>query len=325
MRGIELTPEYPVDQIATLGSLAENHNFDTIFVSSHYNNRDPFISLSHICQQTNQINIGPGVVNPYETHPVTLISKIATLDEASNGRSVFGIGAGDASTLSNLGIIRDSPLRRVLETIHVSRSLFTGNRISHEGTFDAIDAGLNFEPINANIPIFVGAQGPHMIQMAAKYADGVLFNGAHPQDFAWAESKVKLGLNERSSSLGEFSFTAYSSVSIDPDPTRAREAARPPVAFIAAGANDTVLNKHSIDISIAREIEQHIAAGNFTKAFSCVTNQMIDTFCIAGDEQDVKERFQELNTYVDSIVTAAPLGPSPRDSIPLIASVFDKL
>jgi len=48
---------------------------------------------------TNEIRLGPGVVNPYETHPVKLAAQTATIDEISDGSSVvFGVGAGDRSS-----------------------------------------------------------------------------------------------------------------------------------------------------------------------------------------------------------------------------------
>jgi len=109
---------------------------------------------------------------------VKLASQVATLDEVSGGRAVLGVGAGDASTLRNLGFERDRPLRRVLETFKVAQDLWAGERVDHDGTFVARDAGLNYEV--GEVPVYVGAQGPHMLRMAGKHADGVLVNASHP-------------------------------------------------------------------------------------------------------------------------------------------------
>ncbi|WP_139136051.1 LLM class flavin-dependent oxidoreductase, partial [Haladaptatus sp. W1] len=72
MRGIELTPEEPISELVEHGKTAEDEGFDTLFASSHYNNRDPFTVLSRVADATEDIRLGPGVVNPYESHPVTL-------------------------------------------------------------------------------------------------------------------------------------------------------------------------------------------------------------------------------------------------------------
>ncbi len=184
--GIELTPEHPLEEIADLAALAEDEGFDLALSSSHYFNRDPFVALSWMASATDEIRLGPGVVNPYETHPVRLAAQAATIDEVSDGRGVFGIGAGDRSALSNLGVEHDRPLRRVLETFDVARDLWAGETVTHEGTFTAKDASLNLE--ECNLPVYVGAQGPHMLRMSAKHADGVLINAAHPRDLEWLQA-----------------------------------------------------------------------------------------------------------------------------------------
>jgi len=322
MIGIELTPEHPVERMARLGEHAEASGFDTVFSSSHYNNRDPLVALDRIGVRTDEIRLGPGVVNPYETHPVTLASRVASLDEASGGRAVFGIGAGDRSTLENLGFDRDRPLRRVLEAFRVAQDLFAGERVDHDGTFRAIDAGLNFEPPSEQIPVYVGAQGPHMIRMAAKHADGVLLNGSHPKDFAWAAEQVEAGLQERPDDRGAFDFAAYASVSVAADGEAAREASRPPVAFIAAGAAPPVLDRHGIDHERAEEIGEYISAGDFEAAFGAVTERMTDAFCIAGTPQRVEKRIDAVMEHADSFVAGSPLGPDLDEAIRLAGSAL---
>ncbi|MFQ3319108.1 MAG: 5,10-methylenetetrahydromethanopterin reductase [Natronomonas sp.] len=322
MIGIELTPEEPVSRIASLGEHAEANGFDTIFASCHYNNRDPFVALDRIARTTDSVRLGPGVANPYETHPVTLASRVATLDEASDGRAVFGIGAGDKSTLSNLGFDHDRPLRRVLETFKVANDLFAGERVDHDGTFVAKDAGLNYDEAVGDIPTYVGAQGPHMIRMAAKHADGVLLNGSHPRDFEWAAAQVEQGLADRPDERGDFDFAAYAALSIAEEAEAARAAARPPVAFIAAGAAPPVLDRHDLNVSRAETIGEHIAAGAFDEAFGTVSEEMIDAFCIAGTPSTVEKRVAAVLEYADSFVAGAPLGPDLETAIELAGAVL---
>jgi len=321
MIGVELTPEHPLEEVAELGERAEREGFDTVFASCHYNNRDPFVALDRIARRTDDVAVGPGVANPYEHHPVALAARVASLDEATDGRAVFGLGAGDRTTLSNLGYDHDRPLRRVLETTRVARRLFDGDRVDHDGTFVARDAGLNFADVVGEVPVYVGAQGPHMTRMAAKHADGVLFNGAHPRDVAWAAERVAEGLAERRDERDAFEFVAYASVSIAEDREAALAAARPPVAFIAAGAAPPVLERHDLDVDVAEDIGDAIAAGAFDAAFDTVTPAMVDAFCIAGTPSTVAERVQAVLEHADGLVVGAPLGPDLEAAIELAGSV----
>ncbi|MFC4988968.1 5,10-methylenetetrahydromethanopterin reductase [Saliphagus infecundisoli] len=306
MKGIEFTPEHPPDELADLAALAEAEGFEAAFASSHYFNRDPFVTLSRMAAATEEIRLGPGVVNPYESHPATLAARVATVAEVSDGRALLGLGAGDRSALAALGIDRDRPLRRVLETMDVVRDLWQGKTVSREGTFEVREASLNTP--SAAIPVYVGAQGPDMLRMAAKHADGVLVNASHPDDLAWAEERLEEGRAERGRD-GEFEALSWASVSVAEDRDDAREAARPPVAFIAADVAEPVLERHGIAGEDARSVGEALEAGEFSTAFERVTPAMLDAFSIAGTPREVEERFEAVLEHVDGIVVGSPLGP----------------
>jgi 5,10-methylenetetrahydromethanopterin reductase len=321
MRGIELTPEIPVAEVAALGARAEAAGFDAVFASCHYNNRDPFLALGRVAAATEDVLVGPGVANPYDTHPVKLASQTATLDELSGGRALFGVGPGDASTLANLGVDRDRPLRRVLETFKVARDLWAGERVDHDGTFVARDAGLNYEPA-AGIPVYVGAQGPHMLRMAGKHADGVLVNASHPADLSWSADRVAEGAADRVAD-GAVDVAAYASVSVAEDEAAALAAARPPVAFIAAGAAPPVLERHGIDGERAGEVGDAIEAGEFETAFDLVTDAMLAAFSVAGTREQVADQLAAVGEHVDSVVAGSPLGPDRAAAVDLLADALD--
>jgi 5,10-methylenetetrahydromethanopterin reductase len=319
MLGIELTPEHPTERVVEFGVTAESAGYDTVFTTCHYNNRDPFAVLSRLAAETTDVRLGPGVANPYDRHPVALAGQVATLAEASDGRAVFGIGPGDPSTLENLGLADERGLRSVLEAFAVARRLWDGERVDHDGTFTAASAGLNFEP-PGDIPVYVGGEGPQMCRMAAKHADGLLFNGSHPDDLRWAREQVDDGLGDRPEERGDFELAAYASVSVAEDREAAREAARPAVAFIAAGAAPPVLARHGVDEERARDIGAHISAGRFSEAFAAVSPAMVDAFCMAGTKTEVAERMAGVRECADSVVVGAPLGPDVEEAIGLAAA-----
>jgi 5,10-methylenetetrahydromethanopterin reductase len=326
LNGIELTPEHPIDRLTNLARRAESEGFDAVFTSCHYNNRDPFAALTAIADATEGVRVGPGVANPYESHPAVLASRVATLAERSDGRALFGLGAGDRSTLRALGIEQDRPLRRVLETMQVSRRLWAGERVDHDGTFAATDARLNYD-VDGSIPVYVGGQGPDMLRMAAKHADGVLINASHPDDVAWASERVTEGLAEREDTgpeTADFDALAFASVSVAEDADAAYEAARPPVAFIVGGAADRVLERHGADTALAHEIGTAIERGAFRDAFGAVTEQMIEAFCVAGTLETVATDLAAIREHVDGIVVGAPLGPDLETAVELAARAIDR-
>jgi 5,10-methylenetetrahydromethanopterin reductase len=166
-----------------------------------------------------------------------------------------------------------------------------------------------------------------MIRMAAKHADGVLVNASHPKDFAWADEQVEKGLVERPDERGgrdEFDFAAYASVSVAKDAETAREAARPPVAFIAGGSAPPVLDRHGIDRERAEDIGENIESGDFSTAFEAVTPEMVDAFCIAGTPETAAEKIAGVLDYADSFVAGSPLGPDPKVAVSLVGAACDR-
>jgi 5,10-methylenetetrahydromethanopterin reductase len=313
-RGIELTPEHPIDRLVELAGEAESAGFGTALVSCHYFNRDPFLAAGRIARTTD-LQVGPAAANPYDTHPAVLAARMATLQEESGGRGVFGVAPGDRSTLSTLGIERERPLRRTLETVRVARRLWDGDAVEHDGTFAVGGGELTFEVDRP--PAYVGAQGPDMIRMSAKHADGVLLNAAHPTDFEWAADRVEEGLDARPDGSGEFDFVAFASCSVGATAEEARKAARPPVAFIAGGAPEPVLRRHGIDPEAAATVSERLSAGEMRAAFGAVTPGMIDAFSVAGTTETVADRLAAILEYADGVVVGSPLGPDPDEAVEL--------
>lgn len=292
---------------------AEDLGLDAALMSCHYFNRDPFLTLTAVAEATEQIDVGPVAVNSYEYHPTTLASKMSTLDEFSDGRALFGIGAGDQSTLKEQGIERERPLRRVLETIRATRSLWRGMSVDHAGTFATENARLRYD---ANCtPIYVAAQGTHMTRMGMKHADGVFFQAAHPADLRWLQDQ----LHDSTESIQpeESDIIAYVPLSVDDDRGKAIDYARGVVATVVAGANDDILERHAIDLSASERLREDVVSESFDLAMNRVTLRMVDRFAVAGTPEMVADRLDRLFSFdfVDGIVLAPPLGPDTEFAI----------
>lgn len=321
--GIELTPDQPVSDMVSLAVTAESAALDAVFVSNHFDNRDPFQVLGAIARHTDSVSLGPGVVNPYESHPVRLATQIATVSEVAPGRVVCGIGAGDRATLTKLGIEQDRPVSRTAEAIGIIRQLLGGETVNTRGIVSAQGARLSFEP--TAVPIYVGAQGPTMLRMAGVEADGVLINGAHPVDYDHAIPHVRQGLSSREAPVDSFRTTGFVCTSLADDSDAAKHAATPPTAFITAGAPDQIIARHGIDTTRVERIRRALERGNHAEAYEAVTDQMRAAFCVAGTPERVKDRLIEIGAYVDALVIGSPLGPDRTRAIELLASITDDI
>lgn len=312
--GIEFVPEEPAAKIGYLAKLAEDVGFDTVWVTDHYNNRDVYTTLAVVSMLTNKVKLGTGVTNPYTRSTAVTASSIGAINELSGGRAILGIGPGDKATFEIMGIEWDKPLTRVKESVFAIRALLARERVNQAGMRGA---QLKFNP--GNIPIYLGAQGPKMLELAGAIADGVLINASHPDDFKFAVPVIKEGAEKAGRRPQDVQICAYASFSADKDRAKAVNASKMVVAFIVAGSPQNVLERHGIEPGDAKKITDSIAKGDFKSVLSGVTTEMVEAFSIAGTPEDCLARVNELqNTGVTQIVVGSPIGPNRESAIKLI-------
>jgi len=321
--GIEFVPssEFSTLDVAYHARNAEELGFSNVWITDHYNNRNVYVTLTHVALYTNRITIGAGVTNPYHINPAVIASSIATIDEIAGGRTVLGIGAGDYTTLSNLGIERKKALAAMRESVKIIRQLWAGKSISIEGdVFNIPKAKLGFA-IDHIMPIYLAAQGPKMTALSAELTEGVLINGSHPSDFIYAMEILKreaLKL-ERVIRPPNFDLAAYTVFSVASSREAAEKASKIPIAYIIAGSLPEVLERHGISIENAKKIYDLVFRRKHKEAGDAVTDDMVETFAIVGDVDECIDKIESLiKTDVSQIVCGSPLGEDVTKAIRVI-------
>ena len=314
MFGIEFVPDESVLKIGYMAKLAEDAGFGNIWITDHYNNRDVWTTLAVLSLLTNKISLGTGVTNPYTRNAAITASSIASINELSGGRAILGIGPGDKATFDKMGIDWDKPLSRVKETVLAIRAFLAKEQVSQAGF-----KGAQMSFSTSKIPIYIGAQGPKMLELAGAISDGVLINASHPDDFKFAVPMIRAGAEKAGRKPEDVQVCAYASFSADKDPAKAVNASKIVVAFIVAGSPENVLERHGIGMDEAKAISDAISRFDFKGAMDGVTTKMTEAFSISGAPADCRARIDELlSTGVTQIVVGSPIGPNKESAIKLI-------
>jgi len=318
--GIEFVPHEPYWKIIYYAIQAERGGFSNLWVTDHFNDRNVYVTLTAVAIYTNRITFGPGVTNPYMVNPVFTAQAIATLNELAPERVVLGMGAGDKTTLESVGVEMQKPLTAVQEAVDIFRKITSGESVVYKGeVFNTAGAKFLFKP-KVGIPVYVGAQGPKMLELAGKIGDGVLINASHPKDVEYAVNCVKEGIRQASKKLNEVDIAAYTSFSVHEDIKKANKAAARVVSFIVAGSPPQVLERHAIDVKKAEEIKEALKANDWAKAFGGVTPEMISAFSVCGTPDVCTERIAELlKSGISQFVVGSPIGANVREAINLIS------
>src|SRR5439155_11826448 len=147
-----------------------------------------------LAARTGRISLGIAVMNPYSVHVSELAMAAATVQEVSAGRFLLGLGAGAEQFLGWAGIARTRPLATTRTALAVLRALLGHRDVDASllpGWFGP-DSVLKF-PLARAVPVYVGAMGPKMLEMAGRHADGVLPLLYPPERYAAVRQRVLAG------------------------------------------------------------------------------------------------------------------------------------
>ena len=312
--GIEFVPQIPLDELVRLVKIAEDVGFEYAWITDHYNNKNVYETLALIAANTETIKMGPGVTNPYVRSPAISASAIATIDEISNGRATFGIGPGDKATFDALGIAWEKPVSTIKAAIADINTLLAGEKT--EGGAQLGGA----KKVQDAIPIYMGAQGPKMLETAGEIADGVLINASNPKDYEAAMPMIKKGIGDQAK---DFDVAAYTATSIGTDSEAAKNAAKIVVAFIAAGSPPPVIERHGLPEGFNTQMGEFLAQGNFGGAIGAVTEEALDAFSVCGTPDEFIPKIEALaDMGVTQYVAGSPVGKNVEESIKLLGDVI---
>jgi probable F420-dependent oxidoreductase len=138
---------------------------------------DPFIALSFAAAATRKLLLGTAVCLVTEHDPIVTAKSVASLDQLSGGRFIFGIGAGwNAEEMENHGTNFATRFALMRERVLAMKAIWTQEEAAFQGKF------VNFDPIwsypkplqRPHPPILLGGETDHTLKRVAEYCDGWL-------------------------------------------------------------------------------------------------------------------------------------------------------
>jgi probable F420-dependent oxidoreductase len=146
----------------------------------YYDAMDPFVVLAAAAQATRNIKLGTGVALIQQRDVIQTAKLVASIDQASQGRFLFGVGGGwNQDEMEDHGTVYATRFKRVRESIEAMKEIWTKEEAEYHGEF------VNFDPMIArpkpvqkpHPPIHVGGAFPHGARRAIRYGDGWIPGG----------------------------------------------------------------------------------------------------------------------------------------------------
>src|SRR3954466_13992303 len=142
---------------------------------AYYDAMDPFVVLAAASEATRRIKLGTGVALIQQRDVIQTAKLVASIDQVSRGRFLFGVGGGwNQDEMENHGTVYKSRFKRVRESIEAMKEIWAKPKAEYHGEF------VNFDPIMAwpkpaqkpHPPIHVGGAFPFGARRALRYGDG---------------------------------------------------------------------------------------------------------------------------------------------------------
>lgn len=141
----------------------------------YYDVMDPFVTLTAAAMATTKLNIGTGVCLVNQRDPIQTAKLVASIDQISGGRFLFGVGVGwNAEEMEDHGTVFASRAKLVRERIEAMKLIWTKSKPEYSGEF------VNFGPMmtwpkpvqRPHPPVIVGGAFPYGARRAVRYGEG---------------------------------------------------------------------------------------------------------------------------------------------------------
>ena len=136
---------------------------------------DPAVALAFLAAGTQRLRLGTGIIILPQRNPLVLAKELASVDVVSNGRLLFGLGAGYLrAEFDALGVSFEQKGARTSEAIEVIRTLWTQEKPVFQGRFWSF-SGIQAMPQpvqKPHPPIIVGGHSPGAFRRAVAQGDG---------------------------------------------------------------------------------------------------------------------------------------------------------
>lgn len=303
----------PPEGVGELVEEAERSGFDAVFAAEAWGS-DAFTPLAWWGHRTSRIKLGTSIVQLSGRTPASCAMHALTLDHLSGGRVILGLGVSGPQVVEGwYGRPFAKPLARTREYVDIIRQVLAREApVTSAGPHyplpytgeGAVGLGKPLKPIvhplRADLPIWMGAEGPKNVALAAEIADGWLpiYFSPRVADMyhGWLDEGFAKPGARRTKETFEIAATTQLVITPDDDAKAATyEAMRPWIALYMGGMGAKEQNFHKTVFErmgyedVAARIQEHYLAGRKDEAAALVPDELIAEITIIGTAEQVRE------------------------------------
>jgi F420-dependent oxidoreductase-like protein len=303
-----------------LFAAADQLRLDQIWTAEAWGS-DAWTPLAWWGSQTSHVHLGTAVSQLAARPPATLAMTAMTMDHLTRGRVIVGVGTSNPQVVEGwYGQPYRRPLERTREYIAIMRAIIARQEpVVYQGTHYQlpVDGGTGLgkplrsilHPYRTEIPIYLGAEGPKNVALAAEIADGwntIFFSPAMNDFYAAALAEGFARPGARHTSAGFDVVGGPMRIIVDDDLERAADRIRPSLALYIGGMGARGVNYHHQVFArmgyeaAAAAIQARYLDGDTKGAIAAVPTPMVEDVALIGPWAKIAE---EIKRWRDTVLT----------------------
>ena len=295
--GVVLQTTPPSSRVVDLAKKAEMFGFSHVWTfDSHILWQEPYVIFSQILAETRNVIVGPMVTNPATRDWTVTASTYATLNEMYGNRTVCGIGRGDSAVRVTNG--KPTTLATLRESVHVIRELGCGRAVDYNGSTIRFPWASKSE-----LEVWVAAYGPKALALTGEVADGFILQLADLSIAEWTIKAVRDAAEAAGRDPKSVKICVAAPAYVGDDIPYMRDQTRWFGGMVGNHVAD-IVERYGENSSVPKALtdyiknrqgydyNEHGRTGNSHTTF--VPDEIIDRFCILGNEDEHIRRLKEL-------------------------------
>jgi F420-dependent oxidoreductase-like protein len=320
----------PPDDPIGFAREAESLGYDSIWTAESWGS-DAFTPLAWIGAHTSKIKLGTSVVQLSARTPTATAMAALTLDHLSGGRVILGLGVSGPQVVEGwYGQPFSKPLARTREYVDIIRQVLRREKpVRSDGPHYPLPYsgpgswGLGkplksiTHPLRADIPIYLGAEGPKNVALAAEIGEGWLplyYSPLRPEVYADSLAQAR----------PDFEIAQFIQVNVGDDLAQALMPVKAMLGFYIGGMGAKKRNFHmELMARMGFEAEAHkiqdlFLAGKRAEAVATVPDQFADEISLSGPIERIRER---LEAWKQTPVTSLLVAGGNRETLRTMAEL----
>ena len=315
--GLSFSGGLPPTDIVDCIQLADELGYESAWMAEGHGG-DQFSVLTACALRTKNILLGTSITSVFVRSAPTIAMAAATVDHFSQGRFVLGLGTSHKVQVEpEHGLLFEKAVPRLRECVQIVRSLLQKGEVSYQGSvYNIENFDFWFEPFRKEIPIYVAAVFPKMLEVCGEIAQGALMTWCTLEHAETAAYHVAEGAKRAGRNPNEVEVATLLPCAAGSSGEGAMEGLKTNIARYAARfPRYRRLMENAGFTEELQAVRRAWNEGDQEKAIRLVPAELIDKIALVGTADQCRARLEEYRRagITQPIISPRVSGANPKE------------